>query len=61
MADYLEVKIDYSKPLQPDNDSWRLIRNWGATIIADLDNKYLRFRGVTTLKTSVLTLCFTQN
>jgi len=50
MADYLEFKVDYSKPLQPYNDSWRLIRNWGATITADLDNKYLRFRGLTTLK-----------
>ena len=30
-ADFLEFRIDYSKPLGADNGSWKLVRNWGAT------------------------------
>ncbi len=26
---YLEFKVDYSKPLAPNNGSWKLVANWG--------------------------------
>lgn len=48
-SDYLEFKVDYSKPLGANNDSWQLVRNWGATIAAEYDDKYNRLRGVATL------------
>jgi flagellar hook assembly protein FlgD/sugar lactone lactonase YvrE len=35
-ADLLEFHVDYSKPLAPDNGSWKLVRNWaGREIPAD--------------------------
>ena len=49
-SDFLEFKIDYSLPLSPTNNSWKLVKNWGAIIPPDYDNVYsghLRF--VTTL------------
>jgi len=30
-ADFLEFHINYAKPLAPNNGSWTLVRNWGAT------------------------------
>lgn len=48
-ADYLEFKIDYSKPLSPDNGSWTLVKNWGAIIPSRLDDHYNRLAAVTTL------------
>jgi Secretion system C-terminal sorting domain len=33
-AEYLEFRIDYSKPLAPDNGSWVLVKNWRAGIPA---------------------------
>jgi hypothetical protein len=46
---YLEFDIDYSKPLLPDNSSWRLVKNWGATISKQDDNKYGCLKSVVTL------------
>ena len=31
-ANYLEFLIDYSKPLDANNGSWQLVKNWGANI-----------------------------
>lgn len=48
-SDYLEFKIDYTKPLQPGNNSWTLVKNWGALVPSDLDRKYTRLKDVITL------------
>ncbi|WCT13846.1 hypothetical protein [Mucilaginibacter jinjuensis] len=48
-SDYLEFKIDYTKPLKPRNNSWTLVKNWGANIPASLDDKYKRMHSVVTL------------
>lgn len=48
-SDYLEFKVDYSKPLAANNGSWQLVRNWGYNIPAEYDDKYNRLRGVATL------------
>ncbi|QEM10713.1 PQQ-binding-like beta-propeller repeat protein [Mucilaginibacter rubeus] len=48
-SDYLEFKVDYSKPLAPNNGSWQLVRNWGYGIPSEYDDKYNRLRGVATL------------
>ncbi|MCJ8210220.1 hypothetical protein MUY27_10900 [Mucilaginibacter sp. RS28] len=48
-SDFLEFKIDYSKPLNPNNGSWTLVKNWGFNIPKETDNKYLRLKDVTTL------------
>jgi hypothetical protein len=48
-SDYLEFKVDYSKPIGANNGSWQLVRNWGHNITAEYDDKYNRLRGVTTL------------
>jgi hypothetical protein len=37
-ADYYEFKIDYSKPLQNKNGSWKLIRNWGGNVSSEFDS-----------------------
>src|SRR5207247_9613061 len=29
LANFLEFKIDYTKPLAPNNGSWTLLKNWG--------------------------------
>jgi hypothetical protein len=31
-GEYLEFEVDYSKPLEPDNGSWKFVRNWRASI-----------------------------
>jgi hypothetical protein len=33
-AEYLEFKIDYTKPLSPKNGSWTLVKNWRASVPA---------------------------
>jgi len=48
-SDYLEFKVDYSKPLGANNGSWQLVRNWGYNLPAEYDDKYNRLRGVATL------------
>jgi hypothetical protein len=30
-AEYLEFRVDYAKPLAPNNGSWTLVRNWGGS------------------------------
>ena len=48
-ANYLEFAVDYSKPLDPANGSWRLVKNWSAGRIAIYDNPFSRLQCVTTL------------
>jgi len=48
-GDYLEFKIDYSKPLAPDNGSWTLVKNWGANVPNNEDVYDKRMSNVTTL------------
>lgn len=48
-ANYLEFNVDYSRPLQPDNGSWKLVRNWAYPITLPFDDQFSRLRGVTTL------------
>lgn len=48
-ANYLEFRVDNSKPLGPNNGSWTLVNNWGCTVPPNFDNQYHRLRGVTTL------------
>ncbi|OKS85158.1 FlgD immunoglobulin-like domain containing protein [Mucilaginibacter polytrichastri] len=49
-ADYLEFKVDYTKTLKGNNNSWTLIKNWGYNIPPKLDSRYIRLHFVTTLK-----------
>jgi len=48
-ADYMEFRVDYSRPLAPDNGSWELVRNWAAGVPDGSDSQYQRMRCVTTL------------
>ncbi|WP_207423404.1 PA14 domain-containing protein [Desertivirga brevis] len=48
-ANYLEFSIDYSKPLAPNNDSWKLVKNWGHSVPKSLNDQYMRLKGVVTL------------
>ena len=48
-SDYLEFKIDYSKPLNPGNGSWTLIKNWGYNMAKEYDDQVQRMRGISTL------------
>lgn len=48
-ADWMEYEIDYSKPLARNNDSWKLVRNWGYVIDSAHIDSYNRFRGLATL------------
>ncbi|WP_158546236.1 FlgD immunoglobulin-like domain containing protein [Adhaeribacter pallidiroseus] len=43
-ANYLEFKVDYSKPLAATNGSWQLTKNWGYFLkntLSNVDNKSL--------------------
>jgi hypothetical protein len=48
-SDYLEYRIDYSKPLGHNNGSWTLLRNWGSKVPRIKDEKNNRMRNVATL------------
>lgn len=50
-AEYLEFKIDYNKPLSPQNGSWTLVRNWRASVPANYYQDFIVnvFKYVTTL------------
>jgi hypothetical protein len=48
-SDYLEFKVDYSKPLGANNGSWTLVNNWGAMVPAYMDDKYIRLHSLATL------------
>ncbi len=48
-ANYLEFAVDYTRPLAPDNGSWRLIRNWSMGRRAAYDDNFNRMQCVTTL------------
>jgi hypothetical protein len=48
-ANYLEFAVDYSRPLAPNNGSWRLIRNWSMGRQAGFDDDFNRMQCVTTL------------
>ena len=49
--EYLEFQVDYSKPLAPNNGSWKLIRNWrrGITKNYFMEGKVNIFNNVITL------------
>ena len=49
-SDYLEFKVDYSKPLAANNGSWTLVKNYGYTIPAEWDDKYNRLHCINTLQ-----------
>ncbi len=46
-ADYFEFKIDYSKPLGRVNDSWKLVKNWGANVESKYD-QFEKMKNITT-------------
>ncbi|WP_420149532.1 PA14 domain-containing protein [Spirosoma sp.] len=48
-CNYLEFEVDYNKPLQNDNDSWKLKRNWAWNVIGTKDDQYYRTRNIVTL------------
>src|SRR5260221_241975 len=50
-AEYLEFKIDYSKPLAPNNGSWTLVKNWRGAVPANYYQDFIVniFKFVTTL------------
>ncbi|HKH60650.1 MAG TPA: FlgD immunoglobulin-like domain containing protein [Flavitalea sp.] len=48
-SDFLEFEIDYSKPLSPNNGSWKFVRNWSWNITLPTLYDANRMRSVTTL------------
>ncbi len=48
-ANYLEFKVDYSKPLLPNNGSWTLAKNWAYGVRPSTDDLFARFSFVSTL------------
>ena len=48
---YLEFAIDYSKPLAPNNGSWKLLKNWRGSIMPAFYQNFITeiFKSVTTL------------
>ena len=48
-ANFLEFRIDYSKPVGPDNGSWTLVRNWGWGVSGTYWGSFALLRTVTTL------------
>lgn len=48
-ADYMEYKMDYTKPLARNNGSWTMVRNWGYNITTAHEDHNNRLRCVTTL------------
>lgn len=48
-AGFLEFKVDYTKPLAPNNGSWSLVRNYSGNLDSTYDDKYRRLRFVATL------------
>ncbi len=45
----LEFDVDYTRPLAPDNGSWKLVRNWGYAFPGKFKDKYGSFLNVATL------------
>ncbi|GAB2580781.1 hypothetical protein GCM10027190_32580 [Spirosoma areae] len=48
-CNYLEFEVDYTKPLQAGNGSWKLKRNWSWKVNGTKDSQYQRTRNITTL------------
>lgn len=48
-ANYLEFAVDYTRPLAPNNGSWRLIKNWSMGRRAQFDDNFNRMQCVVTL------------
>lgn len=48
-CNYLEFEVDYAKPLQPSNGSWKLKRNWSWNVVGSKDDQYWRTRNMVTL------------
>ncbi|RYG18717.1 MAG: hypothetical protein EOO07_08330 [Chitinophagaceae bacterium] len=46
---YLEFKIDYTKNLAPNNDSWKLVKNWSYGVSPAKDGEFTRLINTTTL------------
>ncbi|MGA0556495.1 PA14 domain-containing protein [Larkinella sp. VNQ87] len=46
---YLEFAVDYSKPLAPNNGSWKLVRNWGQAVTTNYSDGYIRVFSPVTL------------
>ena len=59
-CNYLEFAVDYSKPLSPDNGSWRFVRNWSYGRQANSDDQFRRMECVTTLSNGH-TYCLAMN
>lgn len=49
-AGFLEFKVDYSKPLAPNNGSWTFVRNWYGQLGRQYNGQYRRLRFVHTLQ-----------
>jgi hypothetical protein len=49
VANFLEFEVDYSKPLAPNNGSWKLVKNWFYGITAATFDQNACLYGVTTL------------
>jgi hypothetical protein len=47
---YLEFQVDYTKKLGPNNDSWKLIKNWSYGVSSDKDGEFNRLINTITLK-----------
>lgn len=48
-ADFREFRIDYSKPLERNNGSWELVKNWGYNVPIAWAHQYNILRNVNTL------------
>ncbi|TDH24646.1 hypothetical protein EXU57_15025 [Segetibacter sp. 3557_3] len=58
---FLEFKIDYSKPLLPNNGSWQLVKNWATPgVYGAYDNNFVCLSDVVTLQNK-RTYCFAYN
>ena len=56
--EFLEFKVDYGKPLRPNNGSWQLVKNWGAgpQVTSGMWGERPGFRGVQTVNGRTLGL-----
>ncbi|GAB3317968.1 hypothetical protein GCM10027299_09390 [Larkinella ripae] len=56
-SNYLEFKVDYSKPFGPNTGAWKLSRNWAAGVTQAMDDQYIRMKNTITYSNG-LTYCF---
>ncbi|WP_080241345.1 RICIN domain-containing protein [Spirosoma rigui] len=56
-AQFLEYEVDYSKPLEANNGSWRLIKNWRASVPASyFDVSTINHQYITNIFQDVVTM-----